>query len=131
MRYPAVAGQFYEAEPRALGMQIDGCSRHRLGPGEKPAVAKGGPRTLRGLVVPHAGYVYSGPVAAHAYAALARDGPPPSFVILGPNHTGLGARSRRTSSPIATSTASRSSSPSSRTSSGPCASRRSAWASRN
>src|SRR3989304_6251029 len=45
MRYPAVAGQFYEAEPRALGMQIDGCYRHRLGPGEKPAVAKGGPRT--------------------------------------------------------------------------------------
>ena len=91
MRYPAVAGQFYEAEPRALGMQIDGCYRHRLGPGEKPAVAKGGPRTLKGLVVPHAGYVYSGPIAAHAYAALARDGLPATFVILGPNHTGLGA----------------------------------------
>src|SRR2546426_584799 len=50
-----------------------------------------GRRTLKGLVVPHAGYMYSGPVAAHAYAALARDGVPKTFVILGPNHTGLGA----------------------------------------
>jgi len=43
------------------------------------------------MVVPHAGYVYSGPVAAHSYAALAADGWPASFVILGPNHHGQGA----------------------------------------
>src|SRR6059036_2935187 len=91
MRYPAVAGQFYERDPGALRKQIDGCYRHAIGPGRKPAVAKGGPRTLRGLVVPHAGYAYSGPVAAHAYAALAADGWPSSFVILGPNHHGAGA----------------------------------------
>src|SRR5439155_5665535 len=40
------------------------------------------------LVVPHAGYAYSGPIAAHGYAALAADGWPSSFVILGPNHHG-------------------------------------------
>jgi len=91
MRYPAVAGQFYERDPVALRKQIDGCYRHPIGPGAKPPVANGGPRTLKGLVVPHAGYAYSGPVAAHAYAALARDGAPKSLVILGPNHTGLGA----------------------------------------
>jgi len=91
MRYPAVAGQFYERDAGALRKQIDACYRHPIGPGGKPAAAKDGPRTLKGLVVPHAGYRYSGPVAAHAYAALARDGPPASFVILGPNHTGLGA----------------------------------------
>ncbi len=91
MRYPAVAGQFYEGEPEALRAQIKECFVHRLGPGKVPAVAKAGPRTLKGLVVPHAGYMYSGPVAAHAYAALAADGLPASFVILGPNHTGLGA----------------------------------------
>jgi AmmeMemoRadiSam system protein B len=91
MRYPAVAGQFYEADPAALRKQIEACYRHPIGPGKKPAVAKKGPRTLKGLVVPHAGYVYSGPVAAHAYAALAGDGLPRTFVILGPNHTGLGA----------------------------------------
>src|SRR5437879_3009996 len=44
-----------------------------------------------GLVVPHAGYAYSGPIAAHSYAALAADGWPSSFVILGPNHHGAGA----------------------------------------
>ena len=91
MRYPPVAGQFYERDPAALRKQVDGCYRHPIGPGAKPAVATGGPRSLKGLVVPHAGLMFSGPVAAHAYAALARDGPPASFVILGPNHTGLGA----------------------------------------
>jgi len=91
MRYPAVAGQFYERDPGALRKQIEGCYRHKVGPGAKPPLAKDGPRTLKGLVVPHAGYMYSGPVAAHAYAALARDGVPKTFVILGPNHTGLGA----------------------------------------
>jgi len=91
MRYPAVAGQFYERDAGALRKQIDGCYRHPIGPGGKPAVAANGPRSLKGLVVPHAGYAYSGPVAAHAYAALARDGLPDAFVILGPNHTGLGA----------------------------------------
>src|SRR5437899_11249573 len=35
--------------------------------------------------------MYSGPVAAHSYAALAADGWPRSFVILGPNHHGRGA----------------------------------------
>jgi len=91
MRYPAVAGQFYERDPAALRKQIDACYRHPIGPGSKPAVATKGPRSLKGLVVPHAGYIYSGPVAAHAYAALAQDGAPRTFVIFGPNHTGLGA----------------------------------------
>ncbi len=91
MRYPAVAGQFYERDPAALRTQIESCYRHPIGPGKRPAVARDGPRTLKGLVVPHAGYMYSGPVAAHAYAALAADGLPASFVVFGPNHTGLGA----------------------------------------
>jgi len=90
MRVPAVAGQFYEDEPAALRRQVEACYTHPLGPGKIP-VLEDGPRTLRGLVVPHAGLVYSGPVAAHAYAALGRDGPPEVVVILGPNHTGLGA----------------------------------------
>ncbi|OGS51298.1 MAG: AmmeMemoRadiSam system protein B [Euryarchaeota archaeon RBG_16_68_12] len=91
MRYPAVAGQFYEADAAALRKQIESCYRHALGPGRHPAAAPNGARALKGLVVPHAGYMYSGPVAAHAYAALAEDGLPGAFVILGPNHTGMGA----------------------------------------
>jgi MEMO1 family protein len=41
--------------------------------------------------VPHAGYMYSGPVAAHAYRRLAASGEHASIVVLGPNHTGQGA----------------------------------------
>src|SRR5206468_3771809 len=94
MRYPAVAGQFYERDAGALRKQIDGCYRHAIGPGRKPAVARDGARTLKALVVPHAGHVHSGPVAAHAYAALADDGLPATFVVPGPHHTGLAAAAR-------------------------------------
>jgi AmmeMemoRadiSam system protein B len=44
-----------------------------------------------GVVVPHAGLVYSGPIAAWSFKALFEDGRPDSFVIIGPNHTGLGS----------------------------------------
>ncbi len=44
-----------------------------------------------GLIVPHAGYKYSGPVAAHSYYKLASAGIFESVIILGPNHTGLGS----------------------------------------
>src|SRR3989441_9253193 len=90
MRYPAVAGAFYERSRDALLREIKECYTHPLGPG-RPAEVRAGPRRLVGLVVPHAGYVYSGPVAAHSYAALAADGWPQSFVIFGPNHRGQGA----------------------------------------
>ena len=90
MRIPAVAGQFYEDEADALRRQVESCFTHRLGPGSVPRLGRG-PRELRGLVVPHAGLMYSGPVAAHAYAAIAGDGAPEGLVIFGPNHTGLGA----------------------------------------
>src|SRR5437867_6930571 len=90
MRYPAVAGAFYERSKEGLLRQIRECYTHPLGPGRVPSV-RAGERRILGLVVPHAGYVYSGPVAAHAYAALAADGWPSSFVILGPNHHGAGA----------------------------------------
>lgn len=89
MRKPAVAGQFYAAERRALLAEIEACYAGTLGPGKLPD-ARGTARSLAGLVVPHAGYLYSGPVAAHAYLALARDGLPETVVILGPNHTGYG-----------------------------------------
>jgi AmmeMemoRadiSam system protein B len=49
-----------------------------------------GLREIVAIVVPHAGYYYSGPVAAHAYKELADDGIFDTAVILGPNHTGYG-----------------------------------------
>jgi hypothetical protein len=66
------------------------CFTHRLGPGHVPDVTAG-PKKILGIIVPHAGYMYSGPVAAHSYAQLASDGVPESVVILGPNHTGRGS----------------------------------------
>ncbi len=91
MRAPAVAGQFYPGTESGLNSLIPDLFLHPLGPGTVPKLVVDGPRNIEGGVVPHAGYVYSGPVAAHFYASLARDGFPDSFIILGPNHYGLGA----------------------------------------
>jgi len=85
-----VAGQFYEGEERALRKQIDACYTGPLGPGRLPEL-KPGPRRVLGGVAPHAGYMFSGMVAAHLYSRLADDGFPKSFVIIGPNHTGRGS----------------------------------------
>jgi AmmeMemoRadiSam system protein B len=90
VRHPAVSGAFYAGTKDALLRQIEASYRHAFGPGRLPDV-KPGPRRIKGLVVPHAGYMYSGPVAAHAYAALADDGWPEHIIILGPNHHGRGA----------------------------------------
>ncbi len=73
-------------------------SVHRLNPAfstslahrELPTINPKGPRQILGLICPHAGYVYSGAVAANAFFSLANDGTPNTFVILGPNHTGYG-----------------------------------------
>ena len=88
MRRPAVAGRFYPGSSESLTKEIEQCFLHDLGPKKLPEL--GNARKLKGLVVPHAGYVYSGPVAAHSYLALAEDGFPETFIIIGPNHTGLG-----------------------------------------
>ncbi len=86
LRMPVVAGQFYEATGSALRQEIADCYLDRRGPGRLPTVDLTGPRRMLGLVSPHAGYIYSGPMAAHGYAALAADGRPDAFVIIGPNH---------------------------------------------
>jgi AmmeMemoRadiSam system protein B len=91
IRRPCQAGAFYEGTAESLKRQIEDCFLHELGPGKIPEVAKAGPRKVVGLVCPHAGYMFSGPVAAHAYYKLALDGKPDIVVIFGPNHTGYGS----------------------------------------
>ncbi len=91
VRHPAVAGSWYAGTSSGLREQIEKCFTHKLGPGELPKVVEEGPRDLVGLVCPHAGYAYSGPVAAHAYYELAKDGKPDTIVIFSPNHTGQGS----------------------------------------
>ncbi|MGQ9546865.1 MAG: AmmeMemoRadiSam system protein B [Dehalococcoidia bacterium] len=89
-RKPAVAGTFYADTAAELEKQIEWCYRHELGPGVTPRVNHQGKREILAIIVPHAGYYYSGPVAAHAYRALADDGIVDTAVVLGPNHTGYG-----------------------------------------
>jgi MEMO1 family protein len=77
-RPPAVAGLFYPAEPEALTHTLEDL----LG-----AASASAPTVPKALIAPHAGYVYSGPIAANAYSLLApaRDRIK-RVVLLGPTH---------------------------------------------
>jgi AmmeMemoRadiSam system protein B len=77
-RRPAVAGSFYPADPETLRIELES-----LTGGRRPA---GGP-VARALMVPHAGYIYSGRIAAQTFLASRL---PERVVVLGPNHTGTG-----------------------------------------
>ena len=90
-RPPAQSGTFYPDTEGALRTQIQQSFLHPLGPGAIPTIPGTRNQNLLGLIVPHAGYRYSGPVAAHSYYRLASAGIFESIIILGPNHTGLGS----------------------------------------
>lgn len=78
IRPPAVAGRFYPERPGDLAGAVQGFLRDAV-------PAAGG--ALKALIAPHAGYVYSGPIAGTAYAALAsRRGTIERVVLLGPAH---------------------------------------------
>ncbi len=89
-RPPYVAGTFYESDREKLISQIEWCFMHELGPGKLPSVPNERRKQSLGFVVPHAGYMYSGPIAAHAYYDLASEGVPETVIVIGPNHTGIG-----------------------------------------
>jgi len=76
MRLPAVAGQFYPGSKAELEHQLDSMLHPEK---ELPFL---------GAVVPHAGYIYSGQVAAEVYSRLPKA---ETYVIIGPNHHGLGS----------------------------------------
>lgn len=78
IRQPAVAGMFYPADPEALRATVDTMLE------EAPVAGHGFPKAI---IAPHAGYIYSGPVAARAYARLApARGRITRVVLLGPSH---------------------------------------------
>jgi len=78
VRRPAVAGMFYPADPDVLARDVDAMlAEAPVWPGEPP----------KALVVPHAGYVYSGPIAASGYTTLrGARGRVRRVVLLGPAH---------------------------------------------
>lgn len=93
MRRPAVAGLFYPADPVALDAAVSACLRRDVldeAPGSAaiptPDASAHVP-DLRALVVPHAGYVYSGPTAGVGYRLLPAIAPRVRRVLLlGPPH---------------------------------------------
>jgi AmmeMemoRadiSam system protein B len=92
VRSPAVAGSFYPAGIAELGQAIASAYLHRLGPGKLPPLYDKEPaQGLLACVCPHAGYQYSGPVAAHSYLRLSAMRKPDLVVIVGPNHYGVGS----------------------------------------
>jgi len=76
IRNPVVSGQFYPESASRLKTMIDKMV-------DKKAVKE----EVIGLVLPHAGYIYSGPVTG---AAISRIKFKDTFIIIGPNHTGMG-----------------------------------------
>jgi hypothetical protein len=82
IRYPVVAGEFYNSDSEMLKRQIENCFKHKLG----PRAMKG--HDVVAAIVPHAGYAFSGPVAAWLYSRLEKA----NYIILGANHSGMGSR---------------------------------------
>jgi AmmeMemoRadiSam system protein B len=76
IRQPAVAGQFYRAFPETLRAEV---TRHMPAGVERRSVLAG--------ICPHAGLMYSGPIAGEVYARIAI---PSQVILIGPNHTGEG-----------------------------------------
>jgi hypothetical protein len=76
IRKPAVAGQFYPGTAAGITKQLESFLSDTVKP--RPCI---------GMILPHAGYMYSGMVAAEtaAYAVI-----PKTVILLGPNHTGMG-----------------------------------------
>ncbi len=77
-RQPIVADRFYPGNPAQLRAML-----HELNPGPMPKA-----HTARALISPHAGYIYSGSVAAETMAQVII---PETVIILGPKHHGRGA----------------------------------------
>jgi AmmeMemoRadiSam system protein B len=90
LRKPAVSGKFYPSDPAELSELIDRCYTHRLGPG-RPPPAPPTSASVVAVVSPHAGYVYSGPVAAHSYLHVSSMRSPDLIVVVAPNHYGVGS----------------------------------------
>lgn len=86
IRTPAVAGTFYPKTQQELKSTIRDCFLHDYGPRKLPPAQN---EKILGVICPHAGYMYSGPVAANSYYAISSL-KPDVVIILGPNHWGIG-----------------------------------------
>ena len=92
LRQPAVAGTFYPDDSEDLKKTIESCFLKRDGVGYIPTIKSfNGEEYPINVMVPHAGYQYSGEIASHGYCHIVENGFPEVFIILSPNHTGFGS----------------------------------------
>ncbi|MHB8358324.1 MAG: MEMO1 family protein [Thermoplasmataceae archaeon] len=84
MRHPAVSGMFYPAVKSDLESAIDSALSAAILPDLEM-------KRIIGVVVPHAGYEFSGVTAAYSYNAIRKYSRTYNFVIIGPNHRGIGS----------------------------------------
>ncbi len=88
VRKPAVSGIFYPANKESLLSSIKDCFMHEYGPRILPPLKED--NRFIALIVPHAAYTYSGPIAANCYY-YASSLKPDLIILIGPNHYGIGS----------------------------------------
>lgn len=92
MRKAIVSGQFYPAEEKELIEQIESCFKSKLGAGDPAKIMRTpSEKSVKALISPHAGYVFSGACASHGFSELLKlkkEELPKTFILLGPNHSG-------------------------------------------
>ena len=87
IRTPAVSGTFYPEDEKKLKNLIHDCFMHPIGPGKTCPIESN--EKIYGVICPHAGFVYSGPVACHSFYSLSSSSSKLA-IIVGPNHYGIG-----------------------------------------
>ena len=87
VRTPAVSGTFYPDNEKELKSIIRDCFTHPIGPGKIPPTDSD--QKIYGIICPHAGFVYSGPVACHSFYSISSS-TSKLAIITGPNHYGIG-----------------------------------------
>ena len=87
IRTPAVSGTFYPENEKKLKNLIHECFMHPIGPGKISPTDSD--EKIYGVICPHAGFVYSGPVACHSFYSISAS-TSNLAIIVGPNHYGIG-----------------------------------------
>jgi len=87
VRTPAVSGTFYPDDEKELKNVIHDCFTHQIGPGKTPPTDYD--QKIYGVICPHAGFVYSGPIACHSFYSISSS-TSKLAIITGPNHYGIG-----------------------------------------
>ena len=87
IRTPAVSGTFYPENEKKLKNLIHECFMHPIGPGKTSPTDSN--EKIYGVICPHAGFVYSGPVACHSFYSISAS-TSNLAIIVGPNHYGIG-----------------------------------------